>query len=118
MSDTMTATDSNGDKERTITLTARAVGPGDVWRSKEEVAQKERESRQFWADIPDTNRQAILVLVRDALLRLIEDLDEEVLRRRVETERMIAETTTDLVKLRGELTDEERARLEAEEGRS
>jgi hypothetical protein len=145
MSDTMTATDSNGDKERTITLTARAVGPGDVWRSKEEVAQKERESRQFWADIPDTNRQAILVLVRDALLRLIEDpdvwvptsvepksgnrldvfvsihlaeVDEEVLRRRVETERMIAETTTDLVKLRGELTDEERARLEAEEGRS
>jgi hypothetical protein len=116
-----------------------------VWRSKEEVAQKERESRQFWADIPDTNRQAILVLVRDALLRLIEDpdvwvptsvepksgnrldvfvsihlaeVDEEVLRRRVETERMIAETTTDLVKLRGELTDEERARLEAEEGRS
>jgi hypothetical protein len=43
------------------------------------------------------------------------EVDEEVLRRRVETERMIAETTTDLVKLRGELTDEERARLEREQ---
>lgn len=141
MSDTTTAED-RPDSVRKVTVEARHIAPGDPWRSKEEVAQKERESRQFWANIPDENRQAILVLVRDALLRLIEDpdvwvptsiepksgnrldvfvsihlaeVDEEVLRRRVETERMISETTTDLVALRGELTDEEQAAREAAE---
>lgn len=138
----MSDTTATADNERTVTLTARHIAPGDPWRSKEEVAQKERESRQFWADIPDENRQAVLVLVRDALLRLIEDpdvwvptsiepksgnrldvfisihlaeVDEEVLRRRVETERMISETTTDLVALRGELSAEELAAREAAE---
>lgn len=138
----MTDQQAAPDNVRTVTVEARHIAPGDPWRSKEEVAQKERESRQFWANIPDDNRQAILVLVRDALLRLIEDpdvwvptsiepksgnrldvfvsihlaeVDEEVLRRRVETERMISETTTDLVKLRGELSDEEKAAQEAAE---
>lgn len=132
----------DSETERTIQLHARHIAPGEVWRSKDEVAEKERESRKFWADIPDENRQAILVLTRDALLRLIEDpdvwvptsvepksghrldifisihlaeVDEEVLRRRVETEKMIADTTTDLVALRTELTDEEIARMSPEE---
>lgn len=134
MTDTAAVTTSEDGHERTLTVKARHVPVGETWRTKEEIAEKERQSRAYWAQIEDDQRQAILVLTRDALLRLIEDpdiwvptsieptsgerldifisihlaeVDAEVLQRRVETERMIDDTTKDLTALRGELREEE-----------
>jgi hypothetical protein len=125
---------SADEKTRTIEIKAQHIASGDPWRSKDDIAQKERDSRKFWTDLTDPQRQAMIVLVRDALLRLIEDpdvwvptsiepssgnrldvwisihlaeVDEEVLRRRVETERAIDHAQRDLVALRGELQDQE-----------
>lgn len=125
-----TTVDHEAPDTRTITVRTQHIPVGEEWRSKEEIAQKERESRAFWSNIDDDKRQAILVLTRDALLRLIEDpdiwvptsvepasgnridifisihlaeVDDEVLRRRVDTEKIIHETTTDLNALHKEL---------------
>lgn len=121
---------SKPETEREVTVLARHVGVGEEWRSKEELARQEQTSRQYWKGIDDEKRAAILILMRDALLRLVEDpelwvptsiepksgnrldvfisinlaqVDGEVLRRRVETEKLISETCTDLVTLSSEL---------------
>lgn len=118
------------DKERAVLVTARAVAPSDEWYTKDEIADKERKSKEIWDGVEDENRQAVLVLTRDSLARLIEDpdvwvptsvepitgtridvfvsihlaeVDEEVLRRRIETERMIADDTAGLLELEAEL---------------
>lgn len=131
MSDQMTETDDG--RIRKVTLEAKHVPPGEKWHSKEEVAKLEQSSLKFWNELEDEQRQAVVVLVRDALLRLIEDpdlwiptslepksnnrldlylnihfaeIDEEVVRRRVETEREIYRTREDLVTLHHELGDE------------
>lgn len=112
--------------EKATVVRVRSVGKDDEWYTKDEVAEKERQSKQIWDGIDDQQRQAVLVLVRDSLQRLTEDpevwvptsvepitgsridvfvsihlaeVDEEVLRRRLETERMIAEDTTGLLEL-------------------
>jgi hypothetical protein len=116
--------------KRTLDITARHVGPADSWFTKEEIAEIERSSRTAWSELDDEQRQAILLLTRDALVRLIEEVndwvptsfvpesghrldlwitvhlaevDEEVLRRRVEAEKAISATTTDLKRMREEL---------------
>lgn len=121
------------DRIRKVTLEARHVAPGDTWHTKEEVAGIEQASLRFWNELDDEKRQAVIVLVRDALLRLIEDpdlwiptslepksnnrldlylnihfaeIDEEVVRRRVETEREIYRTREDLVVLHEQLRTE------------
>lgn len=131
MPDTTTDTE---DKVRKITLEARTVAPGEAWHTKEQVAALEQASLKFWNELDDEKRQAVIVLVRDALLRLIEDpdlwiptslepksnnrldlylnihfaeIDEEVVRRRVETEREIHRTREDLVALADELGPED-----------
>lgn len=118
------------EKYREITIKARHIGPGETWHTKEEIAALEQASLKFWNELDDDKRQAVVVLVRDGLLRLIEDtdlwiptsmepksgnrldlyislhfaeIDEEVVRRRVETEREIYQTREDLVALSGEL---------------
>lgn len=118
------------EKVREIVIKARHIGPGEQWHTKEEIAALEQASLKFWNELEDDNRQAVVVLTRDALLRLIEDtdlwiptsvepksgnrldlyiaihfaeIDEEVVRRRVETEREIYRTREDLVALSGEL---------------
>lgn len=123
-------TPGTDDRVRKVVLEASTIAPNDPWRSKEQVAALEQASLKFWNDLDDEKRQAVIVLVRDALLRLIEDpdlwiptslepksnnrldlylnihfaeIDEEVVRRRVETEREIYRTREDLVTLRDEL---------------
>lgn len=120
--------------ERVTEIRARRVD--GEWLSKDDVAEQERRSRKLWDSINDEQRQSILVLVRDSLLRLIEDpeiwvptsleprsgermdlwisismseIDEEVLRRRLETEREISAATTDLVQLKTEFDAEAEA---------
>jgi len=130
VTDTDTSTPAEGDRFRKVTLEAKVIPPGEKWHSKEEVAKLEQASLKFWNELDDEQRQAVVVLVRDALLRLIEDpdlwiptslepksnnrldlylnihfaeIDEEVVRRRVETEREIYRTREDLVTLHTEL---------------
>lgn len=113
-----------------IEINARHIVEGDPWLSKEEIARLEQEGLKYWNEIDEENRQAVIVLCRDALLRLIEDpnlwiptsvvpqsgnrlgvwimmhlaeVDDEVVRRRVETERELHDTREDLVALHGEL---------------
>ncbi len=124
------------EKYREIVIKARVIEPGEKWHSKEEIAALEQASLKFWNELEDDNRQAVVVLTRDALLRLIEgtdlwiptslepksgnrldlyisihfaEIDEEVVRRRVETEREIYQTREDLVALSGELATVEPA---------
>ena len=118
-----------GNETATI-VRARTVGPDDEWYTKEQIANLERASKSQWDNIPDENRAALCVLIRDAINRLAEDLDvwvptslmpatnsrldvfvsihlaevdEEVLRRRLETEKMVAADTAGLVELEREL---------------
>lgn len=115
---------------RKVTLEARVVPAGAVWYTKEQVAAAEQESLQYWDKLKDPQRQAVIVLIRDALLRLVEspdlwiptsleprsnnrldmflnihfaEIDDEVVRRRVETEEEIFRSRNDLVALRDEL---------------
>lgn len=117
-------------KIRKLEIEARVIDGSDPWLSKDEIARLEGEGLQHWDGLDDEKRQAVVVLVRDALLRLIEDpdmwiptsvvpesgsrlgvwvmihfaeVDDEVVRRRVETEREIREARDDLVGLHGEL---------------
>lgn len=123
-------TDTADTVTRTIEVQARTMADDDAWTAKEEIARLEQEGLKYWESIDDEKRQAVIVLVRDALLRLIEDpnmwiptslqpqsgnrlglwlmihlaeVDDEVVRRRVETEREMARTREDLVVLHGEL---------------
>lgn len=113
-----------------IEIQARHITEGDPWLSKDEIARLEQEGLKYWNDTSEEARQAVIVLCRDALLRLIEDpdlwiptsvtpqsgnrlgvwimmhlaeVDDEVVRRRVETERELHNTREDLVALHGEL---------------
>lgn len=115
---------------RHIEINARTMADNDEWTVKEEITRLEQEGLKYWETIHDEKRQAVIVLIRDALLRLIEDpnmwiptslqpqsgnrlglwlmihlaeVDDEVVRRRVETEREMAKTREDLVHLHGEL---------------
>lgn len=134
--DTATSTPQEGDRMRKVTLEARHIGANEQWHTKEQVAAMEQASLKFWNDLDDEHRQAVIVLVRDALLRLIEDpdlwiptslepksnnrldlylnihfaeIDDEVVRRRVETEKEVYRTREDLVTLRDELVTDEDA---------
>ena len=118
-----------GKDTREVVIKTERIQAGKDWLTKEDVAEQERRSRKFWDSVDDPQRQAILVLVRDSLLRLVEDpevwvptsleprsgervdlwvsihmseVDEEVLRRRLETERQINDSTKDLVLLKDE----------------
>lgn len=124
--------DTDDRRSRTFEIQARKMAESDAWTAKEEIARLEQEGLKYWESIDDEKRQAVIVLVRDALCRLIEDpdmwiptsmapqsgnrlgvwlmihlaeVDDEVVRRRVETEREVANTRDDLVALRGELKE-------------
>lgn len=130
-------------ERRRIEIEARRIDGTDPWLSKDEIARLESEGLKFWDTINDEQRQAVVVLVRDALLRLIEDpdmwiptsvvpqsgsrigiwmmvhfaeVDDEVVRRRVETEREIREARDDLVVLKGELGPQADAEAPPAEG--
>lgn len=127
---------------RYVTIEARRKKAGDDWEwTKDEIEEQERRSRKLWDELDDEKRQACLVLCRDSLLRLVEDpgawvpisleprsdervdllisislteIDDEVLKRRLVTERKVKDATADLVNLHDELrSDNDEARPEA-----
>lgn len=96
------------------------VGPGVGWGTKEEQAEAEKKSKAFWEGLDDERRAAMLLIAREALARLIEvpeiwvpisiepktdervdlyisvhmsDVDEEVVKRKLEAERNLHEAT-------------------------
>lgn len=118
---------------RTFDIEVRHIAPEDEWHTKEQIAETERLSLQAWKELDDEQRQALSVITRDSLLRLLEDpdgwiptsmlpktghrfdlyisinlaeVDDEVIRRRVETERQMLETREDLQVLHDETRDE------------
>lgn len=121
---------SDTPKVRKVEVETRVLEGTDSWLSKEEIGKLEADGLKFWDGLDDEQRQAVVVLTRDALLRLIEDpdmwiptsavpqsgerlgiwimvhlaeVDDEVVRRRVETEREIQYARDDLVDLKDEL---------------
>ncbi len=126
--------DSSKDDSCSILVQTRHIAVGQEWKSREEVTEIEEKSRKIWENLDNEKRASILILMRDAMERLIEDphvwvptsmiarsgnrldifisinlaeVDEEVLRRRLETERLVADTSTDLRVLKGELKSED-----------
>src|SRR5687767_2748464 len=100
------------------------VGPGDRWRSKEELANGERASQAYWDGLDNDKRAAMLLIVKEALSQLIEspndwvptsiepvndnrldvfisihlaEVDEEVVRRKLEAERALHEATQGVI---------------------
>lgn len=98
----------------------------DVWQQRDELVERAKISRTWWDGIADEQRQALVVIVVDYLLQLLEnpdawipescepkpgnkldirislhvgDVQDEVLRRRVEAEREDAETVDDLLRI-------------------
>jgi hypothetical protein len=126
-----------GPNVRRVVLEARVIDRGDEWYTKDEILRMEHESQQFWTKLSDEQRAAARVMVRDTLVRLLEDpdvwlpttfivkpqlrmdvylsihfgeVDDEVIRRRMAAENALMETRTDLVTLHRELGEGERPR--------
>lgn len=126
-----------GPNVRRVVLEARVIDRGDEWYTKDEILRMEHESQQFWTKLSDEQRAAARVMVRDTLVRLLEDpdvwlpttfivkpqlrmdvylsihfgeVDDEVIRRRMAAENALMETRTDLVTLHRELGEGERSR--------
>lgn len=51
------------------------LGPADIWRDKDDFAQRELSSREDWSKMPDEERQVVLDIVQKSLERLIDRLD-------------------------------------------
>lgn len=110
------------------------VGPGQMWRTKEQLAESERNSQVYWDGIDDEKRQAMLLIVKEALAQLIEDpnawvptsiepsndnrldlfisihlaeVDEEVVRRKLEAEKALHEATRGVQEIHADLTTRE-----------
>jgi hypothetical protein len=124
-----------GPNVRRVVLEARVIDRGDDWYTKDEILRMEHESQQFWTKLTDDQRAAARVMVRDTLVRLLEDpdvwlpttfivkpqlrmdvylsihfgeVDDEVIRRRMAAENALQETRSDLVTLHKELGEGER----------
>lgn len=96
------------------------IGPGETWRTKEELATSEQNSRAYWDGIDNERRAAMLLIVKEALAQLIEspndwvptsiepandnrldifisihlaEVDDEVVRRKLAAERALHEAT-------------------------
>lgn len=96
------------------------IGPGERWRSKEDLAASERTSQATWDTFDDDKRAAMLLIVTEALNQLLEnpdtwvptsiepstdnrldlfisihlaEVDDEVVRRKLEAERALREAT-------------------------
>lgn len=118
--------------DRVMLISARHIPPAESWHTKDVLAQLEQDSMSWWNAQPDESQQALVVLIRDCLVRMIEDpamwlptsivprtderldifinihfaeMDDEVVRRRVETEDEMTQRRDDLVGLRGKLGD-------------
>lgn len=108
------------------------IGDTETWRSKEDLAKSERDSEAYWHGLDDDRRAAMLLIVREALTQLIEDpaawvptsiepkndqrldvfisihlaeVDDEVVRRKLEAERALHDATTGLVAIERDLRE-------------
>lgn len=108
------------------------IGENDTWRTKEQLAESERVSEAYWKDITVDQRAAMLLIVREALMQLIEDpaawvptsiepkndqrldifvsihlaeVDDEVVRRKLEAEKALQDATTGLVEIERDLRE-------------
>lgn len=106
------------------------VTPGDRWRTKEEMAESERKSQSYWDGIDNEKRQAMLLIVKEALTQLMEDpnswvptsiependnrldifislhlaeVDDEVVRRKLEAERALHDATVGVRSIHADL---------------
>jgi hypothetical protein len=105
-------------------------GPGEQWRPKEDLARSERDSQAYWDELDDDRRAAMLLIVKEALMQLIEapkdwvptsiepsndhrldvfisihlaEVDDEVVRRKLEAERALHEATQGVITIESEL---------------
>lgn len=51
----------------------QVFGAKDTWRTKEELAGVERKSQAYWDGIVSEKRQAMILIVREALTQMLED---------------------------------------------
>lgn len=56
-----------------ISIDVGHLKPGDLWKMKDEIAKAEWNSRKIWDSMGDNRRAALVLMVREALLKLIED---------------------------------------------
>lgn len=116
--------------DRVVLITARHIPSEQSWHTKDVLATLEQDSMSWWNNQPEESQAALVVLTRDCLVRMIEDpamwlptsivprsderldifinihfaeMDEEVVRRRVETEDEMTARRDSLVGLRTEL---------------
>lgn len=109
------------------------IGSGDRWRTKEELADSERKSQAYWDGIDDEKRQAMLLIVKEALTQLIEDpnawvptsiepvndnrldlfisihlaeVDDEVVRRKLDAEKALFDATAGVQQIHADLAKE------------
>ena len=109
-----------------INVSSTRVQPGELWRSKDEIARRAAAARAQWDKLDDDERQAVVVIVTDALLLLLEtasewipdsvepksghrldvniginlhEISEQVVAQRVEAERQDAHATKDLLRI-------------------
>ena len=113
-------------------IAVQHIGENDTWRTKEELAESERKSEAYWQGLDDDQRAAMLLIVREALTQLIEDpsawvptsiepkndqrldlfisihlaeVDDEVVRRKLEAEKALHDATTGLVEIERDLRE-------------
>lgn len=131
-----------GPNVRRVMVEARIIERGDEWFTKDEILRMEHDSQRFWEKLNDDQRAAARVMVRDTLVRLLQDpdswlpttfivkpqlrmdvylsihfgeVDDEVIRRRMQAENLLMETRTDLVTLHRELGQGELGQGESEQ---
>lgn len=114
-------------------IKTQVIGSGDRWRTKEELAESELKSQAYWDGIDDEKRQAMLLIVKEALAQLIEDpdawvptsiepandnrldlfisihlaeVDDEVVRRKLEAEKALHDATAGVQQIHADLAKE------------
>lgn len=133
---TVTATEEDDGHTRRLEIIVRDVPSDEPFVERDELIEAEKRSAEFWESIDDEHRLALAAILRDALLRLVDDpdswlpttiepaegqridlrilihlsdLDQDVLKRRVDVEREVQRTRQDLIELRDETAPSEAA---------
>lgn len=115
------------------TVKVQEFGPTEKWRTKEELASLERESQKYWDGIKDEQRQAMILIVREALMQMLEDpnswvptsiipqsdarldvyisihlaeVDDEVVKQKLKIERDLHAARTDSLQIAADLHDQ------------
>lgn len=108
------------------------ISPGEVWRTREDLAGAEKKSEVFWKSLSDEKRQGLLLIVDEALQQMRQNLDawvpvslefiadsrldvyisihlaevdDEVVRRKLEAEKMLYEATHGVLAIEADLRE-------------